>query len=47
MKKNKNDCVSIVHNITELMEGINEIIESKEDSKQDNILMKNIQKLER
>jgi hypothetical protein len=47
MKKNKEECIGIVKNITELLGDINEIIESGKNFKEDNILMKNIQKLER
>jgi hypothetical protein len=45
MRKNKEDCMSIAQNITELLNGIKEII--GRDSKGNELLMKNIEKLER
>ena len=47
MKKNKEDCIIIAENVTELLSGIKEIIESGNNFKQNDILMKNIRKLER
>jgi hypothetical protein len=47
MRKNKGACIEIAKRITELLEGINKIVASRTDVKQDEVLMENIQKLER
>jgi archaellum component FlaC len=47
MKKNKEECISIVEDIKELVNEIKEIIETGKDLKQNEALMKNIRKFER
>jgi hypothetical protein len=47
MKKNKEECMSIAQDITELVDEIKGIIERGRDVKQDEVLIKNIQKFER
>ena len=47
MKKNKEECIGIAKTITELLEYINRIVGSRVNAKQDDILLENIQKLER
>ncbi|KAF5319855.1 hypothetical protein D9758_018448 [Tetrapyrgos nigripes] len=46
MKKNKEDCISIAKDITDLLDGIKDIMERGKDIKQNEILIKNVQKLE-
>ncbi|KAF5330083.1 hypothetical protein D9758_015990 [Tetrapyrgos nigripes] len=46
MKKNKEDCISIARDITDLLDVIKDIMERGRNIKQNEILMKNVQKLE-
>ncbi|KAF5345763.1 hypothetical protein D9758_011914 [Tetrapyrgos nigripes] len=46
MKKNKEDCISIARDITDLLDVIKDIMERGRNVKQNEILMKNVQKLE-
>jgi hypothetical protein len=47
MQKNKEECINIAQDITELVDEIKGIVERGKDLKQDEILMRNIQKFER
>jgi len=47
MRKNNEDCIYVAKNITELLEGIREMIEERKNPLVDEALGKNIRKLEK